>query len=326
MRDETPMHSTRRMWIERAVFAVILAGVGIWIAGSYLSGAPYTITVSGKPVATVESLRAAKAVLRKARLERASGVPAGSVRFAEPVKLRRASKDAELVDVPEAVGAVEKAAPVEVESFAIVVDDSPMAALPEKKQAEEALSLVKQHYAGKPGRLRIEPAFKEEVFVEKRYVGVEKLYPSTEDAVRVLTSIAEEPVFHTVKLGDRAVNLAVQYGVPISEMKKLNPQMDLDRLVEGDRLLIKKARPPVTVVYKTQITKTVTVSPPPEARRYVRARIGKREMKILVTYENGELVSEEILSQVTTWELPKRTSYGRSHPRSPARPSTQPGL
>ena len=314
MRDEKPKYSSRRIWIERAVFALILAGVGVWIAGSYLSGAPYTITVSGKPVATVESLRAAKAVLRKARLERAAGVSAGSVRFAERVELRRAPKNAKLVDAPEAVGAVEEAAPVEVEAFAIVVDDSPVVALPEKEQAEKALSLVKRHYTREMGRLHVEPTFKEEVFVEKRYVGVEKLCAAPEDAVRVLSSIAEEPVFHTVKLGDRAVNLAVQYGVPISDLKKINPQMDLDRLVEGDQLLIRKGKPPVTVVCKAQITRTVTITPPPEARRYVRARTGKREMKILVTYENGELVSEDVISQVTTWETPQGTTYERPRP------------
>ncbi|HUV04139.1 MAG TPA: LysM domain-containing protein [Armatimonadota bacterium] len=314
MRNETPTHSRRRMWIERAVFAAILAGLGIWIAGSRLSGAPYTITVGGKPIATVESLRAAKAVLHGARLERASGVPADSVRFAQRVELRRAAKNAEFVDVPEAVGAVEKAAPVEVEAFAIVVDDRPAVALPKKEQAEQTLRLVKEHYRRNLGRLRIEPTFKEEVFVERRYVGVEKLCAAPEDAVRVLTSTAEKPVFHTVVAGDRAVNLAVQYGVPISEMKKLNQQMNLDELMEGDQLLVRKGKPPVTVVCKKWTTRTVAVTPPPEARRHVRAKTGKREMRILVTYENGELVSEDVISQVTTWETPEGRTHERSRP------------
>lgn len=302
MHAQDSSRSAKRIWAERAVFAAIIVGVGIWTAISRVQSVPCTIVVDGKPVVSVESRGAAKTVLSHVRFQQMSGIPAGAVRFAQNVALRQAAKNAELVDLPEAARAVEKAVTVEAESFAITADGMPIVALASREDAEETLRLVKRHHERGMRNLCTESVFKESVLVEKRYVDVQKLYSSPEEAARFLTSITEKPTIHVVQQGDRAVNLAQQYGVAFTELKKLNPQLDLDRLVEGDRLLIRKAKEPVTVISKSLVTNTVTIVPPPEMLRHGRSRIGKRVTKTLTTFENGEPVSEEIISQVTTWE------------------------
>lgn len=286
---------------------MLIAGIGIWTATSRVSDAPYTILVDDKPIVSLESREAAKTVLRKARLQGASGVPAGSIRFAQRVTLRQAPKEVEIADVPEAVRALENAVTVEAELFTITASNTQVAAFTEKQDAEETLHLLKRHYDREIRNLYTETTFKERVSIEQRHVELDKLYSSPEEAVRGLTAIVQEPMIHTLQRGDRAVNLARQYGVSLSDLERLNPDVDLERIVEGDRLLIRRAKPPVTVISKALISKTVTIPRPPEARRQKNPKIGKRRIQLLVTYENGEPVGEKIISQVTTWESPKPT-------------------
>ena len=311
------MDSTKRNWIERAIFLAIIAGFGIWMAVTRLSGAPRLILVDNRPIAAVESRAAAKSVLEHVRFGRAAGVPGKAIRFAQRVSVRRAGEDADLVDVPEAVRALEDAVTVEAELYAIVVDDKPLAALVDKEHAEEALRLTKKQYERRIRNLYSQSSFKEQVFISRRYVEIEKLCSSPDEATRVLTTITEKPTIHTVVAGDRAVHIAPRYGVSLADLKKLNPQADLDRLIEGDQLLIRRPRPPVTVISKALVTRAIDITPPPEARRYGYARTGKRQVRMVVTFENGEPVLEEIVSQVTTWDRPAKTpiSTGRRRRR-----------
>ena len=312
MHAQNSEHSAKRIWTERAVFAAIIVGIGIWTAVSRLQSAPSTIVVDGKPIVSVESRSAAKKALIDVRLQRAIGVPAGSVRFAQQVTLRTAPKDAELAELPEAVRALQEVVTVEAELFAITANGKPVVAFTLKEDAEQTLSLVKRYYEDKIRNLHAESTFKEKVLIEKRYVDVQTFCASTEEAVRTLTSTAEKPMIHVVQWGDRAAKLAQRYVVPLAELKKLNPDMDLNRISEGDELLIRRAAAPVTVISKVLVTKTVAVTRPRAVIRYRGARVGKRVTKTLITYENGEQVGEEIISQVTTWE--KASSTGTQRP------------
>lgn len=308
--NKTPRQSGRRVWAERIVFLAVIIAIGIWAGLSRLTSAPYTIVVSGKPLVTVESRSAARKVLEAARSRNARHFPSGSVRFTETVAIRKAAREAEIADIPEAVRVVEQTVPIEVEAFAIVVNDEAVVAFRTEEDADETLRLLKRHYTRGTKSLYAQPTFKEEVYVQEQFVPAEKLCDSPSEGVRILTSVSEEPQVHLVERGDRAVHIARKYGVSIDELEKLNPGTDLNRLVEGDRLIIRKARLPITVISKALVTKVVTVTPPPDARRYG-TKSGKRQMRILVTYENGEQVSEEIISQVTTWDRPQpRSSRG----------------
>jgi LysM repeat protein len=209
-----------------------------------------------------------------------------------------------MTDMPEAVRALEKAAAVEGELHAITVDGKQWAAFSSEADAKRTLELVKEHYEKNIKGLQGNSTFKETVFVEKRYVDTAKFYDRPEDASIVLTSVSQPALMHTVERGDRAVKLAQQYGIPFNQFKKQNPGTNMHQLTEGDQLLIRGARRPITVVSKAVITKTVTVSPPSDARRYSGARTGKRVMRVLATYENGRQVSEEVISQITTWDRP----------------------
>lgn len=298
MSDKRAPRTAGRIWTERALFAAIIAGLSLWIAIPLFFSGPCTISVDGTPVATVESRGSAKDVLKQARSAGAEGL---STRLAERVALRNADRNAEIMAVPEAARTLEDAVTVEVEAFAIVADDTPVVALTTRADAQKTLDLLKEYYKQKIHSYN-EPSFKEQVFVSKDYINVEKLRLTPKEAVEYLTTASEEPEVHTIERGDRAIHLAEQYDLSLTDLENLNPQMNMEQLVEGEKLLIRRAKLPITVVCKALVNKTVTVEAPRGPGMY--GRTGKRQIRAMVTYENGESMSEDIISQVTTWDKP----------------------
>lgn len=297
-----------------AVCAALILGIAAYFAAGRFHGAPYTIEVAGKPIVTVESRAAARKVLSDVRAQGTSAVSPRATRFVESVTFRRAQGTAELSDLPEAVRALGNAVSIEAAGWAIIVDDKPAVALPRKEDAEKTLDLVKRSYERKVKTLYTGSTFKENVFVDRRFLELGKLRASPEDAVSALTTTSERPTVHVVQRGDRAFNLTRQYGISMAQLKSLNPGVDPAKLTEGDVLVIRLPQLPITVVCKSLLTETVGVTPP-EGIRYG-PRSGTRVSKMLVTYENGHRVGEEIISQVTTWDRPAPRKYRTSRHRS----------
>ncbi len=305
MNDQVPNRFGNRIWTERAVFATVIAGIGIWMGVSQLTKVPHAVLVNGKPLVNVESLGAAKRLLNDARRLNVGNVPGDRVRFHQNVTIRPVGKDAEITDMAEAGRKLGEATTVEAEAYAIVIDRTPIVALADRSDSEQALKLVKENYERKLGGHSAVSTFKEDTHIDKRYVSADKLCESTSDAVRILTSAPNGPTMHTVKLGDRAAKLAIQYKVPLADMKRMNPQADLDHLHEGDQLIMQVAKAPLTVISKIQSSELRNITPPSGLGRYGTIKSGRRQANIVAIYENGEKVSEEIISQVTTWDRPK---------------------
>ncbi|MHB0912101.1 MAG: LysM peptidoglycan-binding domain-containing protein [Armatimonadota bacterium] len=249
---------------------------------------PYTILVDGKPVATLASAREAESVLEDAR-----SAPGARSRFADKVTIRQA-KGSEITDPPEAMRALLCATQVETELWTITVDGTPVAALASRGDAGRALKLVKEHYEKKIKSRKIDSEFKESVLVEDLFVPASLYCPTAGDAAKRLTSQAEPPVYHIIERGDRTIKLAARYGISLDELKGLNPGVNLMQIVEGNRLMVRRAKLPITVVSKAVTGKTVEIASPS-------GRKGSRKVTSLSTYENGRLANEEVVSAITVW-------------------------
>jgi LysM repeat protein len=293
------------------LLALVVICVGGWLLVSKLTTVPYGIYVDGKQVAVVESLGTAKRVLNEVRLGRAGNAPSGSVQFVQSVSLKEASRKSELLDLPEAKKVLEQATSVEAHAYAILANDEPVVALSDRGDAFKTLERVKEHYEAMVNDLKAESQFKERVAVQERYVSLGLLQPSVDDAAKFLTSSVEPPTICTISAGDRGSKIAVQYHVSLEELKNLNPGQNLNRLREGDQLVVRPSRLPITVVTKNLVEKTVSVAPPSDVRRHSRLKNGTRQMRVELIYENGRQVDEQILSQITNWNRPKiRSGYG----------------
>ena len=294
--------STKRTAGTWVVCIALILGVVAWAVVSHIQSVPFTIEVAGKPIVTVESRAIAKKVLADVRVQGASVPSPGSTRFVESVTFSRAAGNAEVSDVPEAVRALGEVVSVEAQGWAVIVDDKPVLALTSKEDSEKALDLVKRFYEAKVKSLYSRSTFKESVSLDKRFVRIGKLLSSPEDAANALTTTSEKPQLHIVQRGDRAVHIATRYEITLSQLKSLNPGVDPNRITEGDTLVVRLPKLPITVVCKSLIIETASVTPPEGVRHGPKS--GTRVSKMLVTYENGKRISEEIISQVTTWDRP----------------------
>jgi LysM repeat protein len=289
-------HSRRWIWFAIGAAAVFAGIVGTF--GLHTSGSPSTILVDGRPLVTVESRSAAVELINDLR---ESG--GGEARFVEQVAYRPAPRDAAVVLAPEARSAVEKCVHIQTRKWVIAANDDPIVGLPNKSDAEKALSLLTTYYESRISVKKIRSDFKEHVRIVNHFVDLSKVRSTPDEAVQVLTSMSKEPAYHVVGMGDRASKLAERYKLSLNDLKDLNPGVNLDRILIGDKLKIGGGKVPITVVSKAEVTKTMDVSAP---GRRDRARSGKRKVEMLVTYENGVEVREDLLSQVTTWERPAR--------------------
>lgn len=290
------------------MFLAAIVVLGLWVAYDNLITVPHTVFVDGKPMVTLESRQDAKSVLDEVKHRRLAGMQIASAAFVQKVALRRAAKDAEIDPREDAVSELDGMLVLKAQAYAIVVDDEVTIALQKEDDANQALELLKQRFSSRLKNLYTRPTFKQQVFVDRRYLPVDAIMADPEKAAERLTTVHEKPVYHTLKRGDRAVYLTAQYGISLDELKALNPQMDVNRLTEGDRLLVRRPKSPVTVVTKALVTEITPVKAP--AGR-MSAKTGKRQTWAVVTYENGIEVRRDVTRVMTTWDKPVRRSGAR---------------
>ncbi len=307
MRKTDTEHSPRTPWLERGVFLLIISALGLWVAYTQLVGVPHTVLVDGKALATLDSRREASSVLDEVRDRQLDGKQIAASAFAQRVSLRKASGSAEIDSRGNAVSALDQALVLKAQGYAILVDDKAVIALAKEDDAFRALDLLKQKYAQRLKQLYSRPAFKEQVTIDRLYLPVESIMVDPEKAAEYLTVAHDKPVHHTIKPGDRAVRITAHYGISLDDLKSLNPRMDTDRLTEGDRLLVSRPKPPVTVITKALETKIAPVRTP--AVRGIPAKTGKRQTWMVVTYENGRVVDQLATRVMTTWDKPAKPAY-----------------
>lgn len=282
------------------ILFVGLTIIGAWQVNRYSHATPYAVYVDGEPVVTLRSKGVAEAVLKTLRSRFANGLPSSCVRFKQTVRLQPAPQGVRISKPTEAVKKLGEMLCPEVWAFAIVVDDMPVIGLRSNEEAEQALEILKKSFAEKIDKLSGQPTFKEKVVIHRQYVTPDRIAPDPKTAAKVLMAPAGERQYYTVRLGDRAVNIALQFGLTLDQLKKLNPKINLDKIREGDRLLVKLPKPPITVVTKRLVTKVTEVSGPAELKH--KKKLGKRHTTAVIIYENDTPVGEEVISQVTVWE------------------------
>lgn len=298
-----------RVPIKRLSILAIVLLLAVWLSVTKLTASPYGIYVNGSLVATVNSLGTARRVLSESQ-NRCESTPFAQTRFVERVELRRTPGKTRLLTVLEAKQALEEVTSVEAHAYAILADGEPIVALSGRSDALQALDAVKKHYEMVIGGEDPESHFKERISVEERYVPVQLFQPSADAAAGYLSSNISQPMIHIVKAGDRCSKIALRYHTTLDALKRLNHGLDLDRLSKGDQIYIRSAKLPITVITKTLVDKTVSVAPPAEMRRYSRMGNGTRRTRVILTYENGREVDEQVMSQITTWDRSRvRRSY-----------------
>lgn len=297
----------RRLWLERAVFGAILAG--IIGARLYMQFRPkaWALYVDGKPVVAMTEKRDLEALVQRKR-EAHGGTAAGvtylnSPRIApiDPAKLKP-------VDSQAAEKKIEESVQVRAPRAVLYVDGIATVALPDEAAAKQVLEKLKSSARSgidKPGEVTL----KEEVSVRVE-PAEEKSWADVDTALAFLRGEEGDEIGdYKVRNGDNSWSIAKKHGLEIGELIQLNPGVNLTRLKIGQVVHVKgKGEPVLTVVAEGTSTRTEPLPFGVEIRRSPKMYVGKREIIQFgkpgmqrVTYrirtENGEVISREQVSR-----------------------------
>lgn len=304
-------------WGERVIYWVIIVGLIAVLLLYRQAALPVALFVNGEPIAWVSNARLARRAVEIAR-EKLRQRYGNQVDFAETVETGNLplGDGQKLLSPADAASALLRRVTPAQQAWLIVVNNKPLLALPNKQEADQALDLVKDHFTPEGTMLVKKPNFKEKVVIREGKIAPDRLVPDAETAAQKLIAGLEPPRYHIVKSGEVAVRIARRYGLTLADLQKLNPDRDLNRLQIGDRLLIGRGKPLMTVI---SIHQVVTKEPVPYKveRRLAphlpggalvtkqRGKEGVKEVVMEVVYENGvetqrRVVKEQVLKKPVT--------------------------
>ncbi len=279
--------------------ATLIVGAGAFFYLRHL-GQPVTIFVSGKAVATVANRAAANTLIAAA--EQAKIGPAyaqDDPKRMQSIVLLPAPPNAPQ-DTDDLVKTKLKGLlTLHLKAFVILVNGHPSVALPTPDAATETLNLVKDHWARMPPAFDLdgEPEILEPVNIESRMVDTSL---TRADAATAAPYFWTPPPVksYVVRRGDLGSRIARRSHISLADLITANPNVNVNRLKQGDVLNVRKMPRLLTVRVRKSMTTEEPVHPGAPA-----AQAGRQRVTYAVTYLNGQETRREPQS-VTILEKP----------------------
>lgn len=295
----------RRLWWERAVFAVVL---GAGLAYYYLIirgvGGACLITLDGRPTVVVRSQAVANRVL--AEIKQGAGKVEGAS-FLQQVALRHVSAEGNrLVSDVEAMRVLSPRLTVVVSGAGVFANDRLVFGLPNRREAVSALSRLLAEFS--PRDPELARAFRERVRVSETQIPVSLLVPSADAVVDKVREMTPPRGTHLVQRGETAWKIAAQYHVSLEMLARANPGVDLKLLHEEDRLSLPGGGPPLTVIAWKEVVEPITTG-----------SLAGKSQTVRLVYENGVKVETTVVRRPHR-EEPSRPE-SRRKPRRRSRPT-----
>ncbi|HHV95288.1 MAG TPA: peptidoglycan DD-metalloendopeptidase family protein [Clostridiaceae bacterium] len=226
---------------------------------------------------------------------------------------------------------IEQSVTILAKAYEINVDGTPMGYLRDKSSAEEVLNRIKAPYIGEEDDVDTF-SFLEQVEIIEKEIPVEQLQ-SVEEVYNNLSKPKEEIKVYIVKKGDTVSDIAEEYGLKVANIKKANPDLDVDRISIGQEIKLTVPRYTINVIKKEYVSYEEEI---PYGKKYedtdslykgqtqvkVEGVNGRKLVKTEVMSINGivestTVVSEEVLEEPKeavilrgTKERPRTLAYG----------------
>lgn len=314
-----------RLWLERAVFLVILALVAALLYRQFYPSGRWAIIVDGQPAAIVPSRTIAEQVLGYT-LRNNAGSFAPQAKFRQAVGIEKASAvDGTVMNRWEAQRLLAGKVTTMIPVCWIVVDGQKLMALADKKSAQAALSEFARHYIPKGAKLVERPRFRQKVTlcIEPLPTDTAKeLLLTQKEALAQLFEPSISPVQYTIRPGDTASRIAARYKVSLADLQLANKDVNLNRLRADETITVTGGLPPLSITYRVKEVKTREISfwqeripdrtLAPGKKKQIQAGIpGKQAINSIVTYINDKEVSRtEQIGEILVAPTPERIAIG----------------
>lgn len=215
--------------------------------------------------------------------------------------------DKEIDDVDDVLQRLTYLSDMQAEAYGIYIDGKLFTICESQEAAKSVLKSVQQEYMVKDAKVVYESAgFKENVEVKKLDTKLVNINSIGKAKNAILTGGSKE-IAYEIKMGDTISGVCSKYDISYEELQRVNPQLDINNIFPGDKVIINKATSAVTVMttetgeysekvkYKTETRKADDMYVGSQ-RVIQKGANGKRVVKAKITRENGEIVKKDVLS------------------------------
>lgn len=218
--------------------------------------------------------------------------------------------DKEIDNIDDVLKRLTYMSDMEAEAYRIFINGNPVTTCESQRAAELVLKNVQNEFLETDEHITYEEiGFKEDVEIRK--VDTKLAYISSIKAAKndILTGGSKELVYE-VKPGDTYSEICKKFDTSFEELKKINPDLSIENLFIGDKIIINKAVSALTVrtvekttyaekvKYKTEYKKDKSLYENVE-KVVQKGSNGKRVVTAEITRENGEEIHKKILKSKT---------------------------
>ena len=194
-----------------------------------------------------------------------------------------------------------------VQGFSISVDGNEVGILCDEKTIDEVLDRILADYNLENAEI-VEKSFVEDVQIKPVFIDKDEMIEA-EDLYKKLTATTEVEKLYTVKKGDSFWKIANDNGLTLVQMMKINPDIDIDGVLQiGQELTLSVPKPLLSVKVVTEIKYTEsipqTVIYEADANQYKtykktkqQGQPGSQEITANIIYVNGYEEEREIVGE-----------------------------
>ena len=196
----------------------------------------------------------------------------------------------------------------DLRKYQLVLNGTAVGVVGSESELEQALQTLKDQYTTED---TVSVEFVESVAVKDVYSADEVL--SSEELYQRLLENTTGETTYTVQKGDTFNGIAYKNDMSVNELKALNPDVNINRLMIGDVLNVKAQTPVLSVKTTEHQVYTQEIECPVETREdssmykgtskiVTQGVKGEAKLEADVTYVNGQEQQRDILSNVTVRE------------------------
>ena len=231
------------------------------------------------------------------------------------VKGMHVSKNTQTLTTESLLANLRDSVAYNIEAYAIAVNGDVVATLKNKEEADQTLQYLNDMYTPENAE-NVSISYKEDVQIISQYTNTDSIM-SLEDAQNKIAIGETVTGTHTVASGDTAYSIALNYGMSLSELYDLNPELgNSSNIYVGQQLTVRMNKPYITVEATVTVTERETAEKEVQyqydstkSSSYKKiiqqgtngvTEITKEQHYINGQFENEEVISSKVVTQPVT--------------------------